>query len=256
MKQFILFASMFTPLVSYGQLLLSESFEDYSPGKEITQASGLWHFETGIGDPYRPEPVVRTAKDGVSPYAGKQMLEARTHHKRGGANFYRSGVLFPEGTTSATISSRFLLVQGEIGDPFLSMKFTPGRTTTLDVDFSAGTLRFAGAGFANDRANYSFERNRWYEITLAYDLVLQQEKLLINGAPIFDRPHSDGTKMNAFMPFFNVAQRADVSHLYSEAVGAPFLFIDDARIVAVPEPGSMVILGLFCACANIRKRRR
>lgn len=240
--------------LSTAQVLISESFEEYAPGQKITQASGQWHFDTGIGFPYRPEPRVSTAKDGITPFSGTQMLEFRSHHKPGQAQIYRDGTAIPTGMTSVSMGFRLLYAQGITGSPGFYFNFTPSRVTTLQIDPVTGIATFSGEDGANDEFSVDIPRNKWIEIQLTFDLAGNTETLSIGGLQRASRKRSERGDLKFLQPLFAVGQREDLSALYTAETGVPCAFFDSLKITAVPEPASLLALGLFFGFAATKNR--
>lgn len=124
------------------------------------------------------------------------------------------------------------------------------------AEFKTKANTFTGFGLADKPV--VLKRDTWDIATIDVNWPTMQAQFILNGQVIAVENYDTGHGEPPYLvgPFvLGIVQNTDVSAKYSLQAGAPGMFVDDLRVVAVPEPLGPAALMTGMAIITLRRRR-
>lgn len=248
--------------VASAQTLFHDDWESYRPGTQDWDKTYSWNqLEYMLDAGERLPNVIAGAKDGITPFSGKQMFKlrgsvlnaSRTHAvaipKPRWDDFPVVEMSFRFAIASSYTAKTWLTF-GLFGGTFGGNAFANG---IVKFDTFKNTFRGVSSG---DKA-LLLPRDTWNEFTSRIDWKTKKITLRLNGLSIDSVSFSFGQSQPPFRidgAYFQVAPQQSYANQYPIDQGIPGMLLDDITMTAVPECSTLGCMALGASCLMLRRK--
>ena len=247
-------------------VLFQNGFEAGSPGDFfVNSAEG--YSQSRFGETRANYIKYRGSINGVVPSEGARMLEWTSPALPGGWQFYHTRL----GTELYMVrgqhrfmqaSIKFWVGSGDLDDKELTldplMHSTAIYRTKVRLKSGDWRTETSDNGAFNRSGTTNLHRSGWNTLRMTHDFELSRMNVSLNDTTMAETPSAFGGGYND--KYFErmtvtLAQLSDVSSICPVDQGGPVMYLDDYRVDAVPEPGSILSLATLCFGLRLTTRR-
>ncbi|MBL8040382.1 MAG: hypothetical protein JNM04_03425 [Chthonomonas sp.] len=245
---------------SRAQVIFQDSFEYTDPDPYYMYNRGGWQYDAGSLRPEEGEgpsfPVGPT--EGIQPKTGNKMFDFRasTFALQEREIFRQKSSTLKPPVTECSVA--FCYRPSVVEPHNLAFKvFASGIGLTAEINASRTTMTLTGL-LQTRTAAVTLETGRWY--TFKYRMEWSKDRITcyIDNSKIFDVPDPNSSPtydVHTFRPF--IRPLSNTASKYGVFDGAPGVFLDDYRLIAVPEPSSgLVLASALVSIVAVKNRRK
>lgn len=228
-----------------------DNLERYNDGQSVIN-DGTYELILPEWDENQGSPYATSGNLGVTPYSGNRMIEMRTP-SIGRPNMMRARSVrglgeFPGWELSIKVHVSSLEF---VGQGFAFGFNDQGQSHGISIHFSTGKCEVLGAFGSKIIPNL---RDRWLELAITYDRTSKTLAGFVDGENVgqLRRP---GLFNGLDQIWMASGHGFDISGQYPRSQGSPGVFMDDFSISSVPDPATIIGVGLGLVFPRSKRKR-